>query len=155
MSEVQIKNLPESIVASVTHIGPYWETYVAFQKLHEWISKNQVKPKGNPAGLYYDNPKEIPLEKLRSEAIIEVDGNSKGEGEVEIKILPPTKCACLLYKGSYADVGKRQAYLNIADFLKNNGLVYDESLPIREIYLNNPTEVKPEDLETEIQMPVK
>jgi DNA-binding transcriptional MerR regulator len=58
--------------------------------------------------------------------------------------------ATLIHKGPYPAI--TEAYQALTRWIQNNG--YHITGPSREIYLNNPQEVAPEDLLTELQFPV-
>lgn len=154
ISDVIVKDLPEMKVASVSHVGPYWELFSAFEALNSYLVKNSIKTLTAPMGLYLDNPKLVPMDQLRSEAVIGIE-NGAAEGNIQIKALPAGKFVTLIYTGSYADPGKLKAYEILHKYIEANGLKYQGELPVREVYLNSPSEVKPDELKTEIQFPIQ
>jgi effector-binding domain-containing protein len=70
---------------------------------------------------------------------------------VEVKNLKPVKVVSLVHKGSYETIG--QGYEKILSHVKEQGLEINGLM--RDIYLNDPNTVKPEDILTEIQIPIK
>lgn len=70
---------------------------------------------------------------------------------VEIKNLTPTKVASLVHKGSYETIG--EGYQKILSYIQERGLEING--PMMDLYLNDPNTVKPENIITEIQVPVK
>ncbi len=155
ISEIQVKEIPELTVACVSHVGPYWELMEAFEKLFSWLSKNDVQAQSPAMGFYYDNPKEVPMDKLRSDAAAAVPEDTQTGNDVNVKKISPMKVVSLIYTGSYADQAKFKAYGKLINYIEENGMELSSALPLIEIYLNSPAEVDESELETEIQMPVK
>jgi AraC family transcriptional regulator len=155
MSEFVIKELKEMKVASVSHVGPYWELTEAFETLVSKLQENSITPKSAPMGLYYDNPKDVAMDQLKSEAVIEIDPGVESATGLVVKTLLKAKVISCIYKGPYGDVGKYKIYEKIKTYTEQNSIVIDDALPLREVYLNNPGEVDTKDLETEIMFPIK
>jgi effector-binding domain-containing protein len=70
---------------------------------------------------------------------------------IEIRNMKPTKVASLIHKGSYETIG--EGYRKILSYIQNRGLEING--PIMDLYLNDPNTVKPDDIITEIQVPIK
>jgi effector-binding domain-containing protein len=76
---------------------------------------------------------------------------SIGDPAIEVRNLKPVKVTSLVHKGSYETIG--QGYKKIIDYIQKQG--YEINGLMRDIYLNDPNTVNPEDILTEIQIPIK
>jgi effector-binding domain-containing protein len=70
---------------------------------------------------------------------------------MEVRNLTPMKVVSLVYKGSYETIG--EGYSKLFNYILKKGLVPNG--PMMDLYLNDPNIVKPEDILTEIQMPIQ
>ena len=135
--------------------GEAWEVLMGF------AYKNKIKYKKNLMGksammfgIGHDNPNVIDEEKLRFDACISWDDKTvKPEGEISTKIIDGGKYAMFLHKGTYANL--KATYDEIGDWIVESGLEVRD-LPMFEKYLNrDPRRTKPENLKTEIYVPLK
>lgn len=135
--------------------GEAWEVLMGF------AYKNKIKYKKNLMGkdammfgIGHDNPNVIDAEKLRFDACISWDDKSvKPEGEISSKIIEGGKYAMFLHKGAYENL--KATYDDIGDWIVESGLEVRD-LPMFEKYLNrDPRRTKPENLKTEIYVPLK
>ena len=82
INNTEIKNLEPIKTIAISHIGDYAGIGDTFEKLAVWAGANNLwaaSPK--MAGVYHDHPKEVPADKLRSEACLEdLSGIEPGEG---------------------------------------------------------------------------
>ena len=108
---------------------------------------------GTPClALYLDNPDDVPEDQLRSYAGAEFRGDAIPDGMEELAI-PGGKTAVLTYKGPYS--GLEAAYRSLfGNWLPESGEEPADQ-PCYEIYLNDPRETAPEELLTEICLPLK
>jgi AraC family transcriptional regulator len=88
--------------------------------------------------------------KAKVEVIVPIAGRVCSEGEVLLSTLPGGKMARVVHFGPYETVGGSSERL--FSWIEKKGLRV--SGPVREIYHNNPQEVKPEAVKTEILVPV-
>jgi len=81
-NSTEIKNLEPIKTIAISHTGDYSGICKAFEKLAVWAEANNlwaVSPK--MAGIYHDDPRDTPVDKLRSEACLEnLSGIEPGEG---------------------------------------------------------------------------
>lgn len=70
---------------------------------------------------------------------------------VIVRELPEMKVISAIHKGSYGEVGP--TYDKLFKYVSENNLKISGRM--RELYLNNPQEVKEEDLLTEVQLPIE
>lgn len=131
---------------SYQQIGKAFETYVAIAQ-----TRNLWPQLGASIGVYFDNPDVVPEGDLRSFAGGEYRGDQVPDSMEEV-MLSGGKTAVLTYKGPYS--GITAAYHTLfGNWLPTSGEEPADT-PCYEIYLNNPREVAPEDLLTEICLPL-
>ena len=82
INSAEIKNLNSISTIAISHIGNYSGIAGAFDKLVAWAGANNLwRNSPRMAGVYHDDPMNIPVEKLRSEACLEnSSGIEPGEG---------------------------------------------------------------------------
>jgi effector-binding domain-containing protein len=78
-----------------------------------------------------------------------VAGAQSGD-RVTVEEVPGGLCASTVHVGPYNEVGK--AYVALQKWMTDNGRA--PAGPVREVYLNDPDAVPPEQLQTEIDWPV-
>ena len=85
------------------------------------------------------------------EIAIPVSRKEEDEGEFKFYYIPGSKMAKIVHRGPYKGLG--QAYNKLFEWIGSNG----EQIigPIREVYPNNPREVPPEQILTEIYAPIE
>jgi len=142
-------------MVGVEHRGPYMEIGVAFEKLNGWMMEQQVWPHLKAViGIYHDDPCSVAPESLRSHACAALKEGHDLQMPEDFEQLSADagRYAVLRFKGPYA--GLQQAYRWFYGvWLPQSG----EELanrPCFEDYLNNPREVAPEELLTDIYMPL-
>ena len=103
-------------------------------------------------GIYYDDPGTVAPENLRSHAGVLVDTGFSMPENLEDVVLPEGRMVVMHYKGPYA--GLKAAY----DYLYGQWLPQSteelREAPSFEVYLNDPTDTKPDDLLTDIYVPI-
>jgi DNA-binding transcriptional MerR regulator len=132
------------ILPNFSHVGELFAT------IGPYLGKAHAPLSGPPITIYHD--KEFKEADVDVEVAFPVWRTVKGEGEIVCQELPGyEKVASIMYKGPYEGLGK--PYNAIMGWIETNG--YHIAGPNREIYYNEPEKTKPEDLVTEIQMPVE
>lgn len=155
MRDVAIKSLPPATLAVIPHKGSYMEIGRAFETLFGTLAaRNLLRPGLCMKGLFYSDPTSVPEAELRSAAGIMVpDAVFPVEPPLERASLRGGDYAVLRHKGPYSDM--RAAY----DWLYGEWLVRSgreaADAPVFEDYLNNPREVPPTELLTDICLPLK
>jgi len=151
MATIGTKKVDTLNIAYMTYTGPYAQIGPLFGTLYEWLQKKGAIVKGTPMmGVYYDDPNKTPAAKCRAEICYPVSGHLTPEGNVAFKELPATDVVYMTHKGPYQKIGN--TYNQVFNWILNNR--YQVTGPCREVYLNSPDQTKPEDLLTEIQVPV-
>jgi AraC family transcriptional regulator len=129
----------------VPHQGPYPEIGRAFEKLGSTVAAR---------GFYgYCSVADTKPAGLRSHAGLEAPTDLPIASPLEEVSLPSGRHVVLTFKGPYA--GLPAAYDQLFGlWLPQSGETPAES-PVFEVYLNNPMDTAPEDLVTEICLPLK
>lgn len=136
--------------------GAYTESVPqAWSQLTEFAYKNSVLEKVKTRyGIGHDNPNVTEDEKIRFDACFELDDASiKPANEILAKTISGGKYAKFLHKGSYENLG--QTHELISNWIIENGAELRDA-PMFDKYLDlDPREIKPENLKTEIYVPLK
>ncbi|WP_321402896.1 GyrI-like domain-containing protein [Maridesulfovibrio sp.] len=152
--DVQIWKLDAAKMAYTEHLGPYEEVGKAWEKLCAWAGPAGIfSPKTKFFGVYYDDPREVAPENLRSEACITVEDVIDAPVEIKFKDFTGGRYAVTTHLGPYEKLG--ESWLKFyEEWLPQSGEAHAES-PCYEQYLNDPTNTKPEHLVTLLLMPLK
>jgi len=153
MYPVTVRDEPARRLVGLPHRGAYYEIGKCFEAFGALCEVRSLWPQMGPvAAIYYDNPDDVPEAELRSFAggVFCDEGVPEGMEEQQ---LSGGKTAVLTYKGPYSGISA--AYHSLfGNWLPQSGEEPAEA-PCYEIYLNNPREVAPEELLTEICLPLK
>ena len=140
-------------LAFFRHVGPYDEVGKAWQKLYAWAGRNGLLGSGaETLGVVHDDPEITPPERLRYDAALVVNEGVRPAGEAGIEELPPGEYATTVHKGPYSTLGWTYARL-CGEWLAGSGREARSS-PAFEIYRNFPFNTPPEELVTEIYIPL-
>ncbi|WP_171100165.1 GyrI-like domain-containing protein [Ruegeria sp. HKCCD7255] len=153
MHPVETRTEPARRVVALPHKGSYAEIGKKFEAFGALCEARQLWPQVGPViGLYLDSPDAVPEDQLRSYAGAEFRGDATPEGMENLEI-PGGKTAVLTFKGPYS--GLHAAYHSLfGNWLPTSGEEPADQ-PCYEIYLNDPRETAPEELLTEICLPLK
>jgi AraC family transcriptional regulator len=142
-------------VLFVRRTGPYYQAAgEAFGVLCQFAGpRGLLGPASRMIGISHDDPHVTDDSKFRYDACVTIDCEVKPEGEVGQKTIAGGKYAVFLHAGAYE--GFQQTYDQIFKaWLPGSGeKLRDE--PCFEVYLNSPDQVKPEELRTEIWLPLQ
>jgi len=112
--------------------------------------RNFVKITGPFMTVYHDQ--EYKEEGADIEVAIPITGRVVvDDPSVEVKNLKPRKVVSLIHKGPYDNIAA--GYEAILSYVQEND--YEITGPMIDLYLNDPNSVEPEELMTEIQIPIK
>ena len=151
----EIRNIAPMPVLFVRRTGPYDQAAAAsFGVLCEFAGRRGLLgPGARFIGMSHDSPHVTDSSKLRYDACITVDRPVETEGEVGQKTIAGGKYAVFLHCGPYEQFP--QTYDQIfKGWLPTCGEQLREE-PCFEVYLSSPDHVKPEDLRTEIWLPIQ
>ena len=152
--DAQIKTFNQQQVAFVRHIGPYQECGPAWQRLCTWAGQRGLMgPNMKMIGLCHDDPVVTPPDKIRYDACIVVDESVQPEGDIGVQAIPAGDYAVTMHHGPYEKLSETYAAL-CGQWLPQQGRELRLSACF-EVYLNNPQTTKPEDLLTEVHVPLE
>lgn len=152
--DVEIKQVKPMRVAFMRHVGPYNQVGETWGKLCAWAGpQGLLRPGIMPLGLCHDDPEVTPPEKIRYDACLPVDESFQPEGEVGVQEVAGGEYAVMTHRGPYEKLGESYAKL-CGQWLPNSGREM-RSAPDFELYHNSPQDTAPEDLVTDIHIPLK
>jgi effector-binding domain-containing protein len=156
MNEITIVDVKPQLVAGMTKTGSYKIIAELLPKLYEYAASKGAQFTGPPVFLCHE---------VTAEKVMEADKNGTANVEVAAPIaakipetdeitcyeLPGGKMAKTIHKGPYQECGP--TYEKLFNWLKEN----DKEIigPTREVYLNDPKDVKEEEILTEIYAPLE
>lgn len=144
---------PARRLAAVPHKGPYIEIGRAFEKLGSTVAARGLYGRfGKMVGVYYCSPADMKPADLRSHAGLEAPEDLPVAAPLEEVRLPAGRHAVLTFKGPYAGLAAGYDQL-FGIWLPSSGETPADS-PVFEVYLNTPMDTAPEDLLTEICLPL-
>ena len=153
MYPVETLNVETRRLFAIAHEGPYLEIGRAFEKLSHIAGSRGLWPHAQGmVGLYYDDPSAVAPEDLRSYAALIMGPDAELPDILEELEYDGGKFAVLHYKGPYSELKPAYDYL-FGKWLPESG-EEPRDAPAMEIYLNNPADTDPEQLLTDICMPV-
>ncbi len=156
MVKPEIRTLSPQKVLFVRKTGPYakagaeaWRALMPYAYSRRMISKET-----KAIGISHDSPDITPEEKIRYDACITVKGPVKPEGEFGVQTIAGGRYAVFLHKGPYKNFTRTYDYI-MAQWYPESGETFRD-LPCFEVYLNrDPQHTKPENLRTEIYLPIE
>jgi effector-binding domain-containing protein len=150
--EVTIQNTVPFTYAYLECSGSYQQIPAKIAVFMPEFFKQNLMPTGNFFGMYLNAPGQVKEEELQWRLGFPVAGEAAVAAPLQKGECKATKIAVYLYIGPYEKVG--DAYVKIFQFIGQNG--YKAAGPTMEKYLDmNPEAIKPEDLSTEINIPVE
>ncbi|MCF6234033.1 MAG: AraC family transcriptional regulator [Rhodobacteraceae bacterium] len=153
MYETTIRNEPRRRLITLPHKGAYHLIGKAFETFFALCQSRELWPKvGGIFSVYLDNPEVTPEADLRSLVGGEWHGQDMPDGMAE-QLLEGGKTAVLTYKGPYSGIEAAYQVL-YGSWLPASGEEPGDA-PGYEIYLNSSRDTAPEELLTEICLPLK
>lgn len=152
--EVRIETVPTRRVAFLRHLGPYGDAGPTFDRLMGWAGRRGLfRANTLVLGICHDDPEVTPPEKIRFDCCVTVDEHAASEGEVAIQTLEGGECAVLTVRGPYTQLGEAYRYL-FGVWLPTSGRELRDVPPF-EVYHGSPKELPPEELRTDIYVPLE
>jgi AraC family transcriptional regulator len=152
--DVRIETFPLRRVAFVRHVGPYRQVRRAWEKLAAWAGpRGLFGPNTLAIGVGHDDPDITPAEKIRCDACLTIDGPFTPEGEVGVQEVGGGEYAVFTHRGPYENVSRTIARF-CGEWLPSSGRE-PRSAPCLTIFRNSPVNTRPEDLLTDIYMPLE
>ena len=154
--KVTIEKMPELRVGAVRHMGSYMDISRAFAKLGEIVARAgvQKRPEMVMLAIYYDDPQTTPAPKLRSDAALSFPRNAAPPLPQELAehTIPGGRYARTTHVGPYETLGDAWSRL-IGEWLPASGERMRTSGSY-EIYRNSPETTQPQDLRTDLYLPL-
>ena len=150
---VTVEEMPSLRVATVHHVGPYNRISEAFQRLGDIAGPaGLLRPNAMMLAIYFDDPETTPAEQLRSDAGVTVADDAHLPAEVVEKRLPSGRYARATHIGPYATLGDTWARM-MGEWLPSSGNRVGKG-PTYEVYRNTPANTPPEQLRTDLYIPI-
>jgi AraC family transcriptional regulator len=164
---VDVREVAAQTLVVVPHRGPYIRIGEAFERAFMHITRQSQRMWGQPAtplrtvGVYFDDPAAVSTSALRSLAGVALSQalsqtllqEAAWQAPLETWVLPAGSCAVLRYQGPYASMHAAYRWL-FGQWLPNSGHAPADH-PVWEDYLNHPREVAPNELLTDICLPLR
>jgi AraC family transcriptional regulator len=150
---VRLEALPAMRVAFARHVGPYDEVGAAWQRLMSWAGRSGLLAfTTQMVGIIHDDPEVTPPDKMRYDAAIPVDDRVKPDKDIGIQQLDSGRYAIGTHRGPYNRIGDTYARL-CGEWLPGSGRELSAA-PALEFYRNSLMTAAPEDLITDIYLPI-
>ncbi len=155
MEEITLVDVPAMNVLGIKKTGTYALIPELLMKVFTDIQKKKAAIAGPPLFLCHETSPAA-VEKANENGTAEVEVawpvNKLGKGSKEIKayVLPGGRMAHVVHRGPYATC--EPTYLELFAWIERKGLTICG--PIRESYPNDPREVSPDEIVTDIYVPV-
>jgi AraC family transcriptional regulator len=152
--EVRIEAWPARRVAFLRHVGPYTSVGPTFQRLMAWAGQHGLfGPSTLVLGICWDDPEVTPPEKIRYDCCITVGESFTPDADVSVQTMENGECAVATHRGPYEKLGDLYLWLYGA-WLPTSGREPRHAPPF-EVYRNSPMIAAPEDLLTDIYIPLQ
>lgn len=155
-STVQLIDFPATEVAFVRQVGNLNNALNSWMKLASEIGVTKIfNTNIKKISIFYDSPDLTPSDKQRYDACITIESlkNIQAKGELGIQTLYGGKYALITHKGDINRIEETYKYL-FAVWLPNSGFEPADA-PNFMHHRKVPFETKPEELETDIYLPLK
>ena len=151
--DIRVEMLPQTRVAFVRHRGPNQDVGEAWGKLMAWAwPRGLVGPATRMIGLCHDDPAVTPPEKIRYDACLTAGPDFQPDGEVGVQEIAGGEYAVTTHRGPYDGLHSLYARL-CGEWLPASGREL-RAVPPFEVYRNSPQDTAPEDLLTDIYLPL-
>ncbi len=150
---VRLERFSPTRVVFVRHVGPYDQVGAAWQRLFAWAGRRGLLgPSTEMLGVVHDDPEITPPDRLRYDAALVAGERVRPEGEVGMQELPACEYAVASHHGPYQTLYLTYARL-CGQWLPTSGREA-RTAPGLEIYRNSPYTSRPDDLVTDIFIPL-
>ncbi|WP_439127688.1 AraC family transcriptional regulator [Polaribacter sp.] len=137
-AKTEIKMTPRLDLAYISHKGKMEAIGSIFNRLVKWATpKGLINEQTKMVTIYHDSPKITDPNNLRMSACIVVNEPIEIDGEINLKVLAPTKCIVSRFK--ITPFQFQQAWESCFAFMIENSYKKSEVVPF-EIYHNNAAE---------------
>lgn len=153
MFKIDIQAAPRRRLAAIEHRGAYESVGDVFATLSSTASRENLWPRVRGMVMVsYDDPTVVDAAELRSHAGLLLADEQQLPATLEEVVLDGNECAVLHYKGPFDAIKVAYDYL-YGDWLPKSGRE-PANAPPYEMYLNDPADTAPENLLTDIYLPL-
>lgn len=152
---IQAHAFPAISVVMLRHQGAYNGLSAEFDRLWAWVEAQGV-PAERTIGIYYDNPDQVPVSRLRSAACVEVPASFRladtGGLPLETGTIAAGEYATLRFTGPYEEL--TEVWSGMTDHIERRMRRGISENPAFEVYVNDASDTAPQDLITDLYMPL-
>ncbi len=148
---IQLKTVAPFTYVGLKHVGPYQDHSKVIDEFLSLAEKQELNLSGPMMGFYYNNPEEVPAEKLSWMIAFEVEDTSKVKPPLETGTFQQSEVLSYLHIGSPENTAG--AYHKLHEYMNTHGL-QPAGAPIERFLSPHTTSAPPESLKTEIWFPV-
>jgi AraC family transcriptional regulator len=153
VSGVRLEEFGPKRVVFLRHVGPYNQVGPVWQKLMSWAGMHGLIGAAPVLlGIVYDTPEVTAETKLRYDAALVVESAVEPEGEIGVQEIAAGQYAVITHTGPYEGIHETYDRL-CGGWLPSTGREL-ASVPAFERYLNSPYDTAPENLRTDIYLPL-
>jgi len=151
---IEVTTAPNRRLAALPHQGKYTEIGGVFEKISSIFTSRELWPQARGmVGVYYDDPHAVAEADLKSHAGVVVEDDFDMPDDLEDIRATGGKVAVMHYKGPYAGLQAAYDYM-YGVWLPESGEEPGDAPP-HEVYLNAPQDTAPDDLLTDVVVPLK
>jgi AraC family transcriptional regulator len=152
--KVRKQHLPLMRVAFLRHVGPFHTVGSTWSRLMAWAGRAGLfSSMAGTLGVCHDDPDITAPENLRYDAAIIIrHAEIRPEGDIGFQEIGPGEYAVAAHMGPYEKLGETYARM-CGEWLPESGFELSAG-PALEFYRNSPMDTSPENLLTEIYLPL-
>jgi AraC family transcriptional regulator len=152
--DARIETIEPIRVAFMRHVGPYHQVGETWGKFCGWVAQRGLfGPNTKMLGLCHDDPEVTPPEKIRYDACLVVGDDVQPEGDIGVQEIHGGEYAITTHHGPYERLGATYAALCGQWIPAQNR--EPAPGPSIEMYRNSPQETPPEELLTDVYVPLQ
>lgn len=150
---VHITSRPELRVAAIRHAGAYNRISEAFDRLNAIVGPaGLLGPDSAMIAIYHDDPKTTPEQNLQSDAAITIPSTAPLPAGLTELVISGGRYARATHRGPYEGLGDAWERFK-GEWLAHSGHRVGDGASY-EVYRNNPTNTKPDQLLTDLYLPL-
>jgi AraC family transcriptional regulator len=154
IDDVRIEKYSPRCVAFLRHIGPFDTVEPTFQRLLAWAGQhNLFRADSLVIGMCLDDPDVTPADRIRFDCCVTVGDEVKPEGEIGVQTIAGGEHAIVTHRGPYNRLHEVYRWL-YGVWLPTSGREPGDAPPF-EVYRNSPDQTQPDDLVTDICVPLE
>ncbi len=151
--EIEVRQQPAFRLIAESHRGDYQFLGRTISQLHARLAlRGMVGENMTPIAVLHDDPLLVPEPDLRSDIGFAIGPDTPLPADFSETTVAASRCAVLHFKGPYVGLFEAYQYL-YGHWVPNNGVELSDA-PIYAMILEDPREVAPNDLRTNICLPL-